>query len=41
MSKIKLQRDPRGHSLRIYSEVFDSPAFRALSAHDVMAYLAL
>ena len=41
MSKVKLQRDPRGHSLRIYSEVFDSPAFRALSAHDVMAYLAL
>lgn len=33
--------DPRGHSLRVYSEIYDSPAFRALSPHDVMAYLAL
>ena len=41
MSKFKLQRDPRGHSLRIYSDVFDSPAFSALSPHDVLAYLAL
>ena len=41
MSKVKLQRDPRGHSLRIYSDVFDSPAFSALSPHDVLAYLAL
>ncbi len=40
-SKLKIQRDPRGHSLRIYSELYDSPAFAALSAHDVMAYLAL
>lgn len=41
MGKIKPPRDPRGHSLRIYSDVFDSPAFSALSAHDVLAYLAL
>lgn len=41
MSKNKPFRDPRGHSLRIYSDVFDSPAFGALSAHDVLAYLAL
>ena len=41
MSKVKLQRDPRGHSLRIYSNVLDSPAFSALSPHDVLAYLAL
>lgn len=41
MSKLKLQRDPRGHSLRIYADVFDSPAYSALSPHDVLAYLAL
>jgi len=34
-------RDPRGHSLRIYSDVYDSAAFAALSPHDVLAYLAL
>jgi len=33
--------DKRGHSLRIYDDIFDSPAFRALSPHDVLAYLAL
>ncbi len=37
----KPQRDPRGHSLRVYADVYDSPAFSALSPHDVMAYLAL
>lgn len=41
MSKNKPFRDPRGHSLRIYSDVFDSAAFAALSPHDVLAYLAL
>jgi hypothetical protein len=41
MSKLKAQKDPRGHSLRVYAEVYDSPAFAALSPHDVMAYLAL
>lgn len=41
MSKGKPFKDPRGHSLRIYSDVFDSPAFAALSPHDVLAYLAL
>lgn len=33
--------DPRGHSIRVYSDIYDSPAFKALSPHDVMAYLAL
>ncbi|MDZ4127588.1 MAG: hypothetical protein U1E02_25990 [Hydrogenophaga sp.] len=41
MSKAKPFRDPRGHSLRIYSDVYDSAAFKSLSPHDVMAYLAL
>ena len=41
MSKNLKPRDPRGHSLRIYSDLYDSPAFAALSTHDVMAYLAL
>lgn len=41
MSKYKPFKDPRGHSLRIYSDVFDSPAFAALSPYDVLAYLAL
>ncbi len=34
-------RDPRGHSIRVYSDVFDSSAWAALSPHDVLAYLAL
>jgi len=33
--------DPRGHSLRIYDDVFDSPAYGALSPHDKVAYTAL
>jgi hypothetical protein len=37
----KPQRDPRGHSLRIYDNIYDSPAFKSLSPHDVLAYLAL
>lgn len=41
MSNPKTQRDPRGHSLRVYSDLYDSPAFAALSPHDVLAYLAL
>src|SRR5450830_1273195 len=41
MSKPKTQRDPRGHSLRVYSDLYDSPAFASLSPHDVLAYLAL
>jgi len=41
VSKPKTYRDPRGHSLRIYDDLYDSPAFNALSPHDVMAYLAL
>ncbi len=39
--KSKPFKDPRGHSLRVYSDVFDSAAFSALSPHDVLAYLAL
>lgn len=41
MSKTKKFKDPRGHHIRLYSEVFDSPAFKSLSPVDVMAYLAL
>lgn len=41
MTKGKRPSDPRGHSLRIYSDVYDSPAFAALTPPDVMAYLAL
>lgn len=41
MSKSKTFKDPRGHSLRVYSDVYDSAAFAALSPHDVLAYLAL
>ena len=41
MSKPKSFKDPRGHSLRVYSDLYDSPAFAALSPHDVLAYLAL
>ena len=41
MTRNKPFKDPRGHSLRIYSEVYDSAAFAALSPHDVLAYLAL
>ncbi len=41
MSAPKPPRDPRGHSLRVYADIYDSPAFKCLSPHDVMAYLAL
>lgn len=41
MAKLKPPHDPRGHSLRVYAEIYDSPAFAALSPHDVLAYLAL
>lgn len=41
MSRLKPPRDPRGHSLRIYADVYDSPAFRALKPHYVLTYLAL
>ncbi len=41
MAKFKPRHDPRGHSLRVYAEIYDSPAFAALSPHDVLAYLAL
>lgn len=34
-------KDPRGHNLRIYDDVYDSPAFKSLSPIDVVAYLAL
>lgn len=41
MAKNRPNTDPRGHSLRIYKDIYESPAFKALSAPDVMAYLAL
>lgn len=41
MAKATTWRDPRGHSLRIYDEVFDSAAFAALSSTDILVYLAL
>jgi hypothetical protein len=41
MAKNRPNTDPRGHSLRIYSDIYDSAAFTCLSPHDVMAYLAL
>ena len=34
-------RDPRGHSLRVYADVYDSHAWAALGPFDVLAYLAL
>ena len=41
MSKKSNFSDPRGHHIRIYSDLYESPAFRALSPHDVLTYLAL
>lgn len=41
MGKRNNFRDPRGHSLRIYDDVYDSAAYAALSPHDVLTYLAL
>lgn len=41
MTKRTAYKDERGHHIRIYSEVYDSPAFKALTPPDVMAYLAL
>ncbi len=41
MAKNRPNTDPRGHSLRIYSEIYDSAAFACLSPYDVLAYLAL
>lgn len=41
MAKIRPSTDPRGHSLRIYKDIYTSAAFKSLSPVDVMAYLAL
>lgn len=41
MAKYTPPKDPRGPHLRIYADTLDSPAFRALSPHDVLAFLAL
>ena len=41
MSKYKKPADPRGHSLRIYKDIYESAAFKSLTPVDVMAYLAL
>lgn len=40
-SKSAKFRDSRGHSLRVYSDVYDSHAWAALGPFDVLAYLAL
>lgn len=41
MSKRHQFKDPRGHHIRLYSEIYDSPAFQSLSPFDVIAYLSL
>lgn len=41
MAKINAMSDPRGYSLRIYHDIYNSSAFKALTPHAVMAYLAL
>lgn len=41
MAKNRPSTDPRGHSLRIYKDLYASAAFKSLSPTDVMAYLAL
>jgi hypothetical protein len=41
MAKNRSTTDPRGHSLRIYKDIYASAAFKSLSPFDVMAYLAL
>lgn len=41
MSKRDQYKDPRGHHIRLYSEIFDSPAFKSLGPFDVLAYLSL
>ena len=41
VAKNKPNTDPRGHSLRIYKDIYLSAAFKSLSPFDVMAYLAL
>ena len=40
-NKQKYEKDPRGPHIRIYHQVFDSPAFGCLSAIDLVAYMAL
>jgi len=41
MTKRSAFKDPRGHHIRIYSDVYDSPAFKALTPPDVMTFLSL
>lgn len=41
MTKRSDFKDPRGHHIRVYSDVYDSPAFKALTPPDVMAFLSL
>jgi len=41
MTKRLAFKDQRGHHIRIYSEVYDSPAFKALTPPDVMAFLSI
>lgn len=39
--KPPVKRDPRGAHIRLYHDIFDSPAWRALSPSDQRCYLAL
>jgi hypothetical protein len=39
--KAPAKRDPRGAHIRLYHDIFDSPAWRALSPSDQRCYLAL
>lgn len=41
MIKKSAFKDPMGHHIRLYAQIYDSSAYKALSATDVMAYLAL
>lgn len=41
MSKRDQYKDPRGHHIRLYSDIFDSPAFKSLGPFDILAYLSL
>ena len=41
MARVKTPPDPRGGHVRIYWELFDCPAWRALSHADVRVYLTL
>jgi hypothetical protein len=41
MAKKSTFKDPMGHHIRLYAQIYDSAAFKALSPVDVVTYLAL